>query len=126
LLYHLIYPSTLFCVAPPQYLADVDEVDDGSSFNPYAIPDPEIVKMKTDRKLQETSENQKLLKDALQDLSGDESPPQIPKRNYGQDDNEPSKASLDSFSKASTTSSSKEINKPSSKVSNKKKVISLP
>ena len=29
-----------------------------------------------------TSENQKLLKDALQDLSGDESPPEVPKQNF--------------------------------------------
>ena len=30
-----------------------------------------------------SSENQKLLKDALEDLSGDESPPEIPKQNFG-------------------------------------------
>ena len=121
---HAIFVALLFhppitlknYLAPPQYLADVDEVDDGSSFNPYAVPDPDIVRMKAERKLQETSENQKLLKDALQDLSGDESPPQIPKRKYGQGDNEASKASLDSFSKASPASSSKQI-KHSSKVS---------
>ena len=29
------------------------------------------------------SANQKLLKDALEDLSGDESPPEIPKQNFG-------------------------------------------
>ena len=63
-------------------MADVDEVDDASGFAPYAVPDPEIVKTKAEKRQRETSENQKLLKDALQDLSGGESPPEIPKRAY--------------------------------------------
>lgn len=56
--------------------------------NLYSTPDPEIVKMKSEkrqleeRNLLKSSENQKLLKDALEDLSGDESPPEIPKQNF--------------------------------------------
>ena len=62
--------------------------DNDGTFATYATPDPEIVKMKTQRRhleehnMLKTSENQKLLKDALQDLSGDESPPEVPKQNF--------------------------------------------
>ena len=66
---------------------NVEEVD-GGSFNPYAIPDPDIVRKKVERRKMEeqnrfkSSENQQLLKDALQDLSGDESPPEIPTKKF--------------------------------------------
>lgn len=66
----------------------MDEIDNDDGFSPYAVPDPEVVKMKAQRREMEeqnilkSSENQKLLKDALQDLSGDESPPEIPKQNF--------------------------------------------
>lgn len=74
-----------FCLAPQSNLEDVEEVNDDMEFNPYSVPDPEVVRLKAERRKYEeqnplkTSENQKLLKDALQDLSGDESPPPIPK-----------------------------------------------
>lgn len=64
------------------------EVDNDGTFATYATPDPEIVQMKAQRRhleeqsMLKTSENQKLLKDALQDLSGDESPPEIPRKNF--------------------------------------------
>ena len=68
----------------------MEEIDDefvqgDDEFTPYAVPDPEVVKMKVKRREQDllkSSENQKLLKDALEDLSGDESPPEIPKQNF--------------------------------------------
>ena len=82
-------------------MEDVEEVDDNIEFNPYSIPDPEVVRLKADRRKYEeqdilkSSENQKLLKDALQDLSGDESPPAIPKRS-DQVDKVPSQLSVGS------------------------------
>ncbi len=66
-------------------MEDAEEVDDDSEFHPYSVPDPEVVRLKAERRKYEeqnmlkSSENQKLLKDALQDLSGDESPPPVPK-----------------------------------------------
>lgn len=39
-----------------------------------------------EQKMLKSSENQKLLKDALEDLSGDESPPEIPKQNFSNED----------------------------------------
>ena len=78
---HNAYPTA------PQY--NLEDVEEDSEFAPYATPDPEIVKMKSKRRQLEeqnilkNSENQKLLKDALEDLSGDESPPEIPKQNFG-------------------------------------------
>ena len=67
-------------------------MDDGGTFAPYATPDPEVVRMKAKRReleeqdMLKSSENQKLLKDALEDLSGDESPPEIPKQNLNGED----------------------------------------
>lgn len=83
-----------FLLAPQHNLEDVEEIDDeefvpgDDGFAPYAVPDPEVVKMKAKRReleeqdMLKSSENQKLLKDALEDLSGDESPPQIPKQRF--------------------------------------------
>ena len=81
--------------APQHNLEEVEEIENGEEFSPnddgystYAVPDPEVVKMKAARREMEeqealkTSANQKLLKDALQDLSGDESPPEVPKQNF--------------------------------------------
>ncbi len=81
-------------------------MDDSSGYNPYSVPDPEIVKTKAEKRQMEASQNQKLLKDALQDLSGDDSPPQIPKRSYGDDNsnNIPSKVSLNSNKSSSSSS----------------------
>lgn len=78
-----------------------DVEDDDSAFAAYATPDPEVVKMKArQRRLEQqnllkSSENQKLLKDALEDLSGDESPPEIPKQKFDEED-EPSRVSVGS------------------------------
>lgn len=69
-------------------MEDVEEADNDGTFATYATPDPELIQMKARRRhleeqsMLKTSENQKLLKDALQDLSGDESPPEIPKQNF--------------------------------------------
>lgn len=66
-------------------MEDVEEVDD-NSFDPYSVPDPKVVSKKVERRKMEeqnmlkSSENQKLLKDVLQDLSGDETPPEIQKQ----------------------------------------------
>jgi hypothetical protein len=81
----LIQPN-FYCpiIAPQHNLADVEEVCDTDA---YPIPDPEVVNAKSKREEQnilKSSENQKLLKDALEDLSGDESPPEIPIANEGQ------------------------------------------
>lgn len=82
-------------------MEDVEEVEDDSAFHPYSVPDPEVIKLKAERKkfeeqnMLKSSENQKLLKDALQDLSGDESPPEIPKRS-DQVDKIPSQLSVGS------------------------------
>lgn len=87
-----MYTHFIFLVQQ-QNLDDVEEVDDDDDdFNPYSTPDPEIVKLKAERrKLEEqsllkSSENQKLLKTALEDLSGDESPPEIPKQAFSSED----------------------------------------
>ena len=91
------------------------EVDDGEAFAPYATPDPEVVKMKAQRRqleeqnLLKNSENQKLLKDVLQDLSGDDSPPEIPKQNFVAEDDQ--KVTSRSSVGSSNLSTSKESQK---------------
>lgn len=92
-------------------------MDDSGVFNPYSTPDPDIVQMKAEKRQQDeqnrlkTSENQQLLKNALQDLSGDESPPEVPKWKLisGRNAKVPSQVSgsQDQTSSVGTTSSTK-------------------
>lgn len=86
-------------------MQDVEEADDDGAFAPYATPDLEIIKMKSKRRALEeqsilkSSENQKLLKDALEDLSGDESPPEIPKQSFSSEEvgQKPSEVSIPKY-----------------------------
>ncbi len=94
-------------------------------YDPYATPDLKVIQQKAEQRRYEqvnrlkNSENQKLLKDALEDLSGEDSPPEIPKKMFGpgENTNVPSRVSVESQEHSQTGGSENSLDASKKKVS---------